>query len=576
MNNSGPVNDINKVCIKRISYLMIGIFLFSMILMCKLFKVSVIDNSNYKVMAESQRIVKKQIYAKRGEILVNDLSDNKYYKLATSEEKYSISVVPKNLSDKRQTANELASILELDENETFNTINNDKLYVPPLKRRVDLNIAEKIANLDITGVLILPEEVRVYPEDNLASHILGFVNNDNDGKYGVEGYYNDELKGHGGIVIGEKDALGDLISLDAANQAVQDGTDLVLTIEHNVQFMAEQKLRQSIEKYQADSGSIIIMDPKTGAILAMAGDKSFNPNKFNEVKQEDQNVFLNPTISNVWEPGSIVKPLVMAMALNDGKIEPDTEGVFSNMTVVQGYEIHTAQDKAFGRETMTQCLENSDNVCMVWIADKLGNEAMYNYFDSFGFNKKTGIELTGETTGSMLKLKDWRDINRATQSFGQGISSTPLQLLSAIAAIANNGKLTKPYIVDKMIKYNGEEIKITPKEVKEVISTEAAAKLKGMMVSVVERGHGKRAGVEGYSVAGKTGTAQVPNPQGGYYEDQHVGSFAGFFPAENPQFAMLVKLDNPKNVEWAESSAAPTFGEMAKYLLTYYEIPPTK
>lgn len=569
-------NAIDGICAKRVSYLMIGIFIIAALLTIKLFKISVIEGSHYRALAQSQRSIKKQVFAKRGKILVHDNSENKLFTLATSEEKYSINVVPKNVKDRHQVAKELSSILGLDEKETFEKINNDKLYVPPLKHRVDLDTAEKIQNLDLIGVLILPEDSRIYPENNLAAHILGFVNLESEGNYGIEGYYNDELKGFGGIVIGEKDALGQLISLDETANAVSDGSDLVLTVEHNVQFMAEQKLQGAISKYQADSGSIIIMDPKTGSILAMAGDKTYDPNKFNEVPKENQSVFLNPTISNVWEPGSVMKPLIMAMAVNEGKVEPDTEEVFSNMTVVQGYEIHTAQDKAFGRETMTGCLENSDNVCMVWVADKLGNETMYKYLESFGFIKKTGVDLVGETIGSVLKLKDWRDINRATISFGQGVSATPLQLLTAISAIANNGIMMQPHVVEKIIKNSGQEITTQSKKVAEVITPETAAKIKGMMVSVVERGHGKKAGVPGYSVAGKTGTAQVPKPEGGYDENQHVGSFAGFFPADNPQFAMLVKLDNPKNVEWAESSAAPTFGEMARYLLSYYEIPPTK
>lgn len=560
----------------RLSYLMIGIFFIGSILILKLFKISVIDFSHYQALAEEQRMVTKQVYGHRGDILVKDISEDQYVKLATNQEKYSINVVPKNVKDYRLVSKELANILGLKENEIFDAINNNKLYLPPIKRKVEAEIAEKIASLNLDGVLILPEEVRIYPENNLASHILGFVNQDGEGKYGVEGYYNDEIKAYSGIITGEKDAIGELLSLDAVNKAVQDGTDVVLSIEHNVQFIVEQKLQKAIEKYGADSGSIIIMNPKTGAIIAMASNNSFDPNKYNEVAKENQNVFLNTNITNVWEPGSIIKPLIMAMAINEGKIEPDTEETFSNMTVVQGYEIHTAQDKAFGKETMTQCLENSDNVCLVWVGDKLGNDIMYQYFESFGFGAKTGVDLSGETTGNLLTLKSWRDIHRATMSFGQGISATPLQLLTAISAIANNGVLIKPYIVEKMIKYDDSETSTETKNVREVMKPETAAKVKAMMVSVVERGHGKKAGVQGYSVAGKTGTAQVPNPEGGYYEDQHIGSFAGFFPADDPKFAMLVKLDNPKNVDWAESSAAPTFGEIAAYLLEYYEIPPTK
>jgi cell division protein FtsI/penicillin-binding protein 2 len=216
---------------------------------------------------------------------------------------------------------------------------------------------------------------------------------------------------------------------------------------------------------------------------------------------------------------------------------------------------------------------------MVWISDQLGNDTMYKYFVDFGFGKKTGIDLSGETSGSILDITKWRDITRATTSFGQGISVTPLQVLMATSVIANNGKLMKPYVVDKMIRSEEGEVKTKPEEINQVISEETAQKLTGMMISVVVNGHGKKAAVQGYKVAGKTGTAQVPKPPsegGGYYEDRHIGSFAGFFPADNPKFVMIVRLDNPKNTEWAESSAAPTFGEIAKWLLDYYQIPPSE
>jgi len=245
------------------------------------------------------------------------------------------------------------------------------------------------------------------------------------------------------------------------------------------------------------------------------------------------------------------------------------------MVTVQGYKIHTAQDKAFGRETMTQVLENSDNVAMVWVSEKMENSQMYQYFENFGFGKKTGIEMDTETPGLLRPLAQWRPVNKATAAFGQGISITPLQMISALGTIANKGKLLKPKIVDKIIYSDGKEEPVTTQEVRQVIKEDTANKIVAMMVSVVERGHGKKAQVEGYKVAGKTGTAQVANPAGGYFTDRSIGSFGGFFPASDPQIVMLVRLDNPKNVEFAESSAAPLFGEIAKWLVNYSKIAPT-
>lgn len=564
----------------RISIVVVAIFFISFALLFRLFQKSILEHKQYLAMAEDQYYIKQVDPSQRGKIYAQDFSTKQNYPIATNIEKYSITIVPRNVKDKNELAKKLAPLLSMDAKDLFNQINNDKAYLPPIQHKLEKEKIDKIidSGINLTGVYILPENVRYYPEDNLASQILGFVNSEGKGNYGIEGYYDDQLRGRGGMTIGEKDTLGRIISV-VEKEDVKDGTDLVLTIDHNAQFMAEQILKNAIQKYQADNGSLIVMESNTGKIVAMASSPDFNPNNFNQVSKDQQNLFLNPVISNVYEPGSIFKPLIMSAAVNEAKVEPDTEGVFSNFTTVQGYEIHTAQDKAFGRETMTQVLENSDNVAMIWVADQLGNDTMFKYLDSYGFGHKTGIDLEGETTGSILQLKKWKDIDRATMSFGQGISTTPLQMLEAINAIANNGVMMKPYIVDKMVRPEKGESVTQPKEVGKIISEDTSNKLKAMMVSVVVRGHGKKAQVSGYNIAGKTGTAQVPKPAsegGGYYDDKHVGSFAGFFPADNPRFSMLVKLDNPKNTDWAEASAAPTFGEMAKWMLDYYQIPPSQ
>jgi len=569
-------NDENS---KRITYILIGIFFIAGFITFKLFMKSIVEHNQYLALAKNQYYIKEQNPSRRGTIYAQDVTaEDKLFPIAINLEKFNVSLVPKNIKDKKEVAKNLSPIIGMKESEIMDKINNDKPYIPPIKKRIEKEAADKIVDLKMAGVFIEPEGVRFYPEDSLACHILGFVNAESRGNYGVEAFYDDQLRGRGGTIEGEKDTLGRMISV-LNEEDVKNGTDLVLTIERNVEYMAHEKLAAAIEKFQADDGSITIMEPQTGKILAMVALPDYNPNKYNEVPPDQQNLFLNPVISNVFEPGSIFKPIIMSFAVNEGKVEPDTQEVFSNMTVVQGYEIHTAQDKAFGRETMTQVLENSDNVAMVWVSDQLGNDTMYKYLTDYGFGFKTNIDLTGETTGDLMELKKWRDINRATISFGQGISVTPLQILNAISAIANKGKLMKPYVVEKMVRKEQGEVEIKPQEIKQVVSEDTAQKLGGMMVSVVERGHGKQAGVAGYKVAGKTGTAQIPKPSsegGGYYEDRHIGSFAGFFPADSPRFAMIVRLTNPKNTEWAESSAAPTFGEMAKWLLDYYQIPPSQ
>lgn len=560
---------------KRINIVLSVIFLLMILLSIRIFQKSVLEHNKYQVLADDQQKVEKEIPAMRGKIFAQDQTSGEDYPLATSIEKYSVNAVPKNIKNPQEVAVKLAPILNIEEKEIFDKINNQKLYIPSLIKGVEKEVADKVANLNIIGITLSAVEYRFYPEGSLASQVLGFVNAEGKGNYGLEGYYDSELLGQKGMMIANQDAAGEIVSSNSGQEA-KNGSDLILTIDHNVQFFLEQKLAESKDKYQADEATAIIMDPKTGAILAMASNPTYDSNKYNEVSQDNQKIFMNPATNFVWEPGSIFKAFCMGAALNEKKVEPDTKGVFSNMTVVDGYEIHTAQDKAFGEETMTQVLENSDNVAMVSIADQLGDETYYNYIKKFGFGDKTGIDIDGEAVGNILEAKKWRNINRANFSFGQGLSVTPLQMVTAYAAIANEGKVVKPYLVETIVKADGQEVLTEAQTVREAISKESAAKLTQMLVSVVEKGHGKKAKVPGFSVAGKTGTAQVPDPAGGYYEDRHIGSFAGFFPADNPKFAMVVKLDNPKNVDWAESSAAPTFGEIAAWLLNYYEIAPNQ
>ncbi|OGD56520.1 hypothetical protein A2V71_02495 [Candidatus Berkelbacteria bacterium RBG_13_40_8] len=555
---------------KRIKVLMLLTLIITLGLGYRLFQKQVLEHNSYLALAEGQYIVKKDLPAMRGKIYFSDM-----FPAATNTRLYQIVAVPRQIKDKEEVAQKLAPFLGLSAKEIFETINNDKYYVPPLKTHLSEEEGDKIADLKIYGVTVVPESLRYYPEGELAAQILGFVDAGGDGRYGLEGYFNNELKGIGGEVYGEKDTKGRLFDISSQLQP-RNGSDFVLTLNHDIQYQAEEILKKSVEKYQSDSGSIVIADPKTGKILAMANSPAYDPNSFNKVPQDQQQIFTNDSIANAWEPGSVFKPLIMAAAINENKVQPDTTNTFGNYVTVNSYEIHTSTDKAYGKETMTQVLENSDNVAMVWVSELLGKDSMYKYLRDLGFGRKTGIELDTESTGEVKDVKQWSEAQRATISFGQGISVTPVQLLAATSAIANGGKLMQPYIVDKTIDFSGKEDVRQPKEVSRVMTEDTAKKVTEMMVSVVENGHGKKAAVSGYKVAGKTGTAQVPKPGGGYYDDRHVGSFIGFAPANDPQFIMLVRLNNPKNVDWAESSAAPTFGEMAKWLLSYFGVQPTE
>lgn len=569
----------------RIQLLATGMIFFMSVVTIRLFVQSVVAHPETRAKAEDQYLVRQSIDPHRGKIYAADASaeieypgaiEKTWKPLATNRRTYALSVVPRNLLDPREAAQILAPWVGLSAAELTEKFSSDALYLPPLRRGLSEDEKDQLTALKLRGLLLLEEEQRYYPESELASHVLGFVNAEKKGSYGVEQEYNEDLRGTGGEVVAERDVRGRLLSA-SSERPVQDGIDVVLTIDRNVQGFVEQTLKKALETYQATSGTIVLMNAKTGAIVSMASLPTYDPNAYRDVPREEQSRFLNPAISAVWEPGSIFKTVVMAAGLEHGVIEPDTEEVFAASVRVDNYDIYTAEKKAFGRETMTQVLENSDNVGMVWVADRMGNEKMAETIAKFGFNRTLGIDLPGEVAGNSPPVDQWRDIHRATMSFGQGISTTPLQIVTAMAALGNGGKLLQPHVVDQMIFPDGTRVPVEPKILEpNVISPETSAKITGMMVSVVENGHGKRAKVPGYAIAGKTGTAQIPSPEGGYYEDRHIGGFAGFFPAENPEFAMVVKLDEPKTVKFAESSAAPTFGEVAAFVLNYYRIAPTE
>lgn len=555
----------------RLKIFIIIIILATLGLVLRLFQKQVLQKNYYIALAKKQYTVTKEILPQRGKIFISDFYDSDSQPIAINLHFYDLLVVPRNIQDSKEVARKLATLIGLGEKEIFDQINNNKPYIPPIKKKLDSDTAKKIEELNLTGILLVPNIWRYYPENNLACFVLGFVDAEGQGRYGVEGYYNQELRGQKSEIDVNKNNLNPYVNFSITNEA-NDGSDLYLTIDRTVQFIAEQKLKNTIEKNQAESGSIIIMDPNTGKILAMASWPDYDPNIFYD--QESIDIFNNPSIAYSYEPGSVFKIFGMATGLDTKKITPETEEVFGSSVKVGIETIKTATGKAYGGETMTEVLENSDNVGMVWAAQQIGEENYYQYIKNFGFGEKTQIDIDSEAEGQVLELKKWLPINLATMSFGQGIAVTPIQLIRAVSAVANGGKLIQPYIVNKIIEDNGKEIIRDPRVVRDILTKETADSLSEMMVSVVEKGHGKKAGVKGYWVAGKTGTAQIPDPdKSGYLEKENIGSFVGFAPAHNPKFSMLVKIDKPKAVEWAEDSAAPLFGEMSEWLLNYFQIP---
>ncbi len=542
----------------------------------RLYGLQVKAHAYYQELASDQHKMYENLIPKRGEIFARDGSG--YYPVAVNREMALVYAVPREVENVQSEAHDLSVILQLDEGELRNKLDQPDNWYTILKHETPDDQTRQIKEGKFSGIYISPESVRTYPAGNFASQVVGFVGSDGQketGRYGLEAYWNDELEGKEGQLEQERDTGGRWISIGEKKlRPAQNGANLYLTIDHTIQYRAEMAIRKAAEKYGAERGTIVVADPFSGGILAMASAPDFNPNDYSNV--EDISVFSNPAVSDNYECGSIFKAITMAGGLDAGVVKPDTTYTDTGAVTEAGYTIKNSDLKSNGVQTMTQVLEKSLNTGAIFVEKGLGNLRFLEYVKNFGFGEKTGIDTIGEASGNISGLKSMRNINAFTVAFGQGISVTPIQFTMAFAALANGGELMKPYLVDKIQYSDGKEQVFQSQEVRRVISKEASRDLARMLVSVVQNGHGKRAGVPGYLVAGKTGTAQVPKPGGGYDDNQHIGSFAGFAPAYDPRFVMLVKLDNPKNVEWAESSAAPTFGEMAKFLLDYYGVEPTE
>lgn len=551
---------------------------FAAALVGRLFIVQITQHSFYTALAQDQHQLSQQLLPARGQILVHDSqSSGGTYPLATNRTLHLLYAVPKQITQPVEIAHQLAPFVTLPEEDIIKRLSKANDLYEPIQHYVKDEVMAKIENLKITGLYFSEENTRYYPEKNVGSHLLGFVGFDGDekaGRYGLEGALNDELAGHKGYIQAEKDAGGQLIASAASFwQPAINGTDVVLTIDRAVQFEACKQLDAAVQKHGADGGSVIIMDPKTGAIIAMCGAPDYDPNEYNKV--EDVKTFLNPATQLTYEPGSVFKALTMAAALNEGKVRPETTYTDTGEIKVGSFTIKNSDGKAHGVQSMTQVLQESLNTGAIFAMQQIGADVFSKYIRNFGFGTATNVGVD-ESVGNLQSLQTGKDIYAMTGSFGQGLSVTPLQLASAYAALASGGKLMQPYVIDRVKKPDGTTIVTEPKMVRQVISSQASVTVSAMLVNVVRNGHGKRAGVPGYYVAGKTGTAQIPDPKaGGYLKDLTIGTFAGYAPVEDPKFVMVTKLDKPRDVQFAESSAAPLFGSLAKFLLSYYHVAPT-
>ncbi|NCF74958.1 MAG: hypothetical protein GWO87_00505 [Xanthomonadaceae bacterium] len=590
----------------RINFILTIIFLFNLLIILKLFNLQITNGKFFAEASNNQHSIYQKITPERGEIFLEEDDDkNKLYPVGINYKLALIYSNPKIIVNIKKTANDLTKILkplwleELKENmnkkdddivqkieDEFIQKKHDELQkklenkddpYEILAKKIPNKQLKQIINLRNRGIGYIEKNYRYYPENRMLSHIIGFVGYDKDkqkGQYGIEGYFDNLLRGKQGSAFLEKDAFGYLIpNRKSKIIKAKNGSDIVLTINLPIQFKVCEELKKAVEKHKADKGMVIVMNPDTGAIIAMCSIPDYDPNFY--YKEKDLSIFNNPVIFDQYEPGSVFKAITMSAGIDTGKVSPNTVYDDKGCVKIGVNKICNSDLKAHHKQTMTNVLEKSLNTGAIFVSNKIGREEFKKYVENFGFGESTGIELGPESIGDIRSLNKKKEIYGATASFGQGISVTPLQMANAFSAIANGGKLMKPYIVKKTIDSNGVEQKTAPKEIRKVISNKTSVLVSGMLASVVKNGHGKKANVEGYYVAGKTGTAQVPKKEGGGYEkDKSIGSFVGFAPVDSPCFVMLVRIDNPKDVLWAESSAAPLFGKIAKFILNYYQIEP--
>ena len=452
---------------------------------------------------------------------------------------------PPDIKDAKKTADAVASILSLDPADVLKKISKDNLYVP-LKDKISDGEAAALAQANIPGIYTQDKKMRYYPQGNLASQVVGFVDNNGDGQYGLESYYNDELSA---------------------------GRDLVLNLDYQLQYQSESILADYVKRLNAQGGEAIVIDPKSGAIYAMAQVPNFDPNNYQATAANPKtlNAFKDNACQVLFEPGSVFKALTMAGALNDGKVTPDTTYTDSGIVKVGGSTIYNFAKRSYGLQSMTGVLEKSINTGAVFAENKLGNQAFLDYIQKFGVMEPTGIDLP-ETYSPNAIFKKGYTVNFDTAAFGQGLWMTSMQLIRAYSALANGGTLIQPSVV------SDGRINVEQNQPR-VITQETSLTLAKMLLSVVDNGFGKPARVPGYSVCGKTGTAQMSwstlgiNKLG--YSDATTQSFMGWFPALDPKFMIFIKLINPQ-ASTAEYSAIPVFHDLAQYTAYLYQVPPDR
>ena len=540
----------------------------------------VLESERLASLAQEQYQRDTQIVPQRGSIL-----DANRTLLATAEYLDNVEVAPNVVRGSGISANaiasELAVLLNVPEVQLIAQLDQpDKRYAL-LAKGVTPDTSERIKELvrdgKAPGITLSVVPYRTYPLGMLAAHVVGFYSQSGSGQYGVEGYYEELLQGAPGRRLSSSAPFGgEAGEATWVLQPAEPGADLVLTLDGAVQHIVERELESAIERYGASGGTIIVMEPSTGAIIAMASRPTYDSNNYQEFHSPSEDAYANPAISMLYEPGSTFKVITLAGALDAGIITPDMKFFDAGSVEYWGVEIKNWDEKGHGESDMTDLIAHSSNVGAVWVGDLMGKDLFYEYVAAFGFGAPTGVDLWGEVNGLVPNPNSryWYPSSLATNAFGQGIAVTPLQLITAVAALVNDGMLMQPYVVQEIHTETGIQ-RIEPKAVRRVVRKETARTLVSMLAEASKRSESKMHIVDGYDVAGKTGTASIPLETGGYHEDLTIASYVGFGPVESPRFVILVKMDGPTVEPWGSLVAAPVFRTVASELFRYYHIPPS-
>ncbi len=514
--------------------------------------------------------------ATRGQIV-----DGRGALLATNTPAYSIFASPDQIepADRVGIAGNLSALLGMSRDQILALLSSKRKFVY-LKRRVSVEVARELDRLQLAGIGMIAESRRMYvdgatPGTSLAANLLGFVNVEGQGNYGVEGYYDRVLAGKAGFEATIRDVTNRPIVLsDRRREEPIDGSTLQLSLDSAIQLVAERALADGIKKYRAESGSLLIMEPLTGRIVAWADLPTYDANQFDVVAVQQPALFVDPNVSHLYEPGSVMKVLTLAGALDVHAITPDYRFNETGSVVVGGYRIHNWDSGAHGWVSMTEVLQQSLNVGAIKAEELEGPDRFFQYLQRFGVGELSGVDLAGEVRAPLGDFALWKPSELATASFGQGVSVTPIELLAAINVIATGGDMVWPHAVDQIIDSRGQARPVHPRVIRRVIAPETAKQMQQMMVGVVEHGSGYAVRTDGFRnrIAGKTGTAEIPE-NGGYSRDV-IASFVGFMPVDQPQFIMMVIIRKPKILFEGAYVAAPIWKSVASALITQWNIVP--